>query len=343
MAVKAEYWNMVDVCNQCLQQLCTQGENTNVSPHDFLQAVSILQDTALTHGPGLELTQQVQQRLMAMFGNAVEIMRSQPLIDQFRELPFNIVKCWAAMDALKTDSENTVVILLTLWFRHQMPFLWEKSEESSPSVEHTCMQLSKSVRLRYCSLSLHARIQDLPWYRWDEAQDFHVVYSTRGVFERAGLDPPQEHASLLHWNQPRNGVGDIGMLIDTSLWRVVKGWQLTDFTAVPDIDDVYLAGYLLSPQIRKAPANTSVFELCFGIRPCDYLRDLGSHQAFSLFSVDVQVDVQPLARNMYNTSPSVFKGTICYMNDAVTGFVAFSEDRTLHTTVTGISITLSCV
>jgi hypothetical protein len=91
-----------------------------------------------------------------------QVITTDSLREQFCSLPFTLVLRWAELDQLVVDSENSVAVLLTAWYRQQC-------SSGTPPTDAQCEQLSGCLRLSQLSASYLLQVlQRLPWWRQPE-------------------------------------------------------------------------------------------------------------------------------------------------------------------------------
>ncbi len=101
----------------------------------------------------------VSTALARLFGQVRQVIITDSLREQFCSLPFPLVLQWAGLDRLAVDSENSVAVLLTAWYRQQC-------SSGNPPTNAQCKQLSGCLRLGQLSPSYLLQVlQRLPWWR----------------------------------------------------------------------------------------------------------------------------------------------------------------------------------
>jgi hypothetical protein len=177
MAVKADYWDQQVTVGACALQLRTMLASPTLTAADLNILLSLLPDALLarTDATWVGLASDAAARVMSndataaeaatllrLFGSVRTVLTTDSLRQQFCSLPFPAIRLWAGLDQLTVDSENTVAVLLTAWYRHQ-------KSEGHPPDEAQCQQLSDLLRINQLSPSfLTHLLEELPWWRRPE-------------------------------------------------------------------------------------------------------------------------------------------------------------------------------
>jgi len=189
----ADRWNVPMGLEACLEQLAlTKPEQLTVA--SLTSVTNILEDQVQPGaGQGLQPTYTAlqalcQQRLMQLFGGDVQaVIQDAARRTEFCQLSFTAVKLWASLDELRVDSENSVAVLLTLWWIAHWgtpgtPVPFKKSGQ----VTMQQRKLTELVRMGQLSTSfLHGVLPQLPWFKaepakWNKFILTQVLHTSRG-------------------------------------------------------------------------------------------------------------------------------------------------------------------
>jgi hypothetical protein len=176
MAVKADYWDQAATLDACTAQLRTALVSPTISAADLSTLLTLLPDALLARvdaawvglaskAAGSVIRSDAASAaaatpaLLRLFGSVRAVLITDSLRQQFCSLPFPVIKLWAGLDQLAVDSENTVAVLLTAWFRYQ-------AGTATPPTDEQRRQLSALLRLSQLSPSfLQHLLEKLPWWR----------------------------------------------------------------------------------------------------------------------------------------------------------------------------------
>jgi len=120
-----------------------------------------------------EMMSAVQERLLGMFHDVVETIRSPALLSQFLQLPFAAAAAVLSSDTLVVDSENSVAVMATLWM------VRGRGRACSPEQRKF---ISSCIRLDHLSSSyLLGVLPNLRWYSFPQmsAALFYHTIQTR--------------------------------------------------------------------------------------------------------------------------------------------------------------------
>lgn len=97
-----------------------------------------------------------QEVLVQWFGDVRRVIHEGRLTSLFGTLPLKVIEMWGASDDLIVDSENSVALLLTLW--------WQRQPKNVRTYE--CKErLSQLLRIQHLSPSyIQYVVSMLPWY-----------------------------------------------------------------------------------------------------------------------------------------------------------------------------------
>mmetsp|Transcript_28620 Transcript_28620/g.77209 ORF Transcript_28620/g.77209 Transcript_28620/m.77209 type:complete len:543 (+) Transcript_28620:48-1676(+) len=105
-----------------------------------------------------EMIPKVQGRLMDMFSDLVQVMRSPEMQSQLLQLPFAAVLVLLRSEQLVVDSENTVLAVANLWVTRG---------QGKGSTDHQKEMLANTVRLHALSTSyICGVLPNLKWFAW---------------------------------------------------------------------------------------------------------------------------------------------------------------------------------
>jgi hypothetical protein len=94
--------------------------------------------------------------LLDRYGDGLAIINNDELLFSFCKLPLSSIELWGSSDKLKVDSENTVVVLLNMWWN---------SQENKIQKEECQWKLSALVRVAFLSNGyLQYALPELDWF-----------------------------------------------------------------------------------------------------------------------------------------------------------------------------------
>jgi hypothetical protein len=138
----ADMWRMGTCVSLCLTAL-SQVEPSSVDAEDLSTICSLLPDS-LNQLPQYKAWQEQCQRIIAgiiaSYTDVHALVTSAAQLQQFGNLPFMVIKAWAASDDLVVDSEDSVAVALDWWIRC-----------SHDGCHDGPMELAKLVRMKHVS------------------------------------------------------------------------------------------------------------------------------------------------------------------------------------------------
>jgi hypothetical protein len=141
MAQKADIWDCamtVRACGARLRALAGTTDSAADLTWLFVKLPEALR-TKLELGADVEVA-----ALTRLFGRVREVIITDSVREQFSRLPFPLVLRWAGLDELVVDSEDSVVVLLTVWHRQQ---------SNAKPTDAQCTALCGCVRVAHISAS----------------------------------------------------------------------------------------------------------------------------------------------------------------------------------------------
>lgn len=177
-------------------------------------------------------------------------MSSQAELDRFLSLPEVMLKLWAASDSLRAASEDTVIVLISLWLQHNHPHVWTTDfEQFGPDLQNLCKSLSSSVRIPNVSPGFRSLIlRRLPWHVWQHAQDYTTMTVALDLALRIGL-AILPNGIALHMGARRSGIHHHTYSLGTDDWVKLKRALTPNYTAVSTWASIRVGSYILTPVV----------------------------------------------------------------------------------------------
>jgi hypothetical protein len=184
-----------------------------------------------------------------LFGQVRQVITTDSLREQFCSLPFPLVLRWAGLDQLAVDSENSVAVLLTAWYRAQC------SSGTAPT-DAQCEQLSGCLRLGQLGPSYLLQVlQQLPWWRQPEGvQPHHLVVlgMAKLAGSSSGVSAPQFEPPAFKQGERAADAGPGKLEWQTCVVQLTAAFDSGNW--VNHLPPVYWAGWEWTYHLKWSPA-----------------------------------------------------------------------------------------